>query len=299
MYRQESSPGKSDQSADVSKAGACGGKRFLPPSKQITFGRIQTTCGTQLNIIVLRVLPTYAMICKAFMLTRKRAKERASHSQSLETFNPSLASGMKRRKHCQVHLFEKAERFFRLMPEAGKAALRVAMEVARRAKLVGMMNAKLEQADAMDEAGRWQEVEELWRQLLGDSETLFGRDNECTLGAMCQLANVLYHQDKWQEADLVHREALKRMRSRLGEDHPDTICKMNNLANVLQEQGKGGKRRSNCIERGFEGQAVTPWKGPSLHPPQHEQLGRRPGGVRPERRMGKTQSTRPGLVKVR
>ena len=100
------------------------------------------------------------------------------------------------------------------------------------------LSSKNNLATVLQEQGKWQEAEEMHREVLEARRQVLGESHADTLGSRNNLANVLKAQGKWQEAEEMHREVLEAMRQLLGQSHANTLISKNNLATVLQEQGK-------------------------------------------------------------
>ena len=65
-----------------------------------------------------------------------------------------------------------------------------------------------------------------------------GADNQETVRAMNQLANLRWRQGRFDEAEPLFREAYEASRRRLGGDHEDTMAYEMNLANVFRARGR-------------------------------------------------------------
>ncbi|KAK3169846.1 hypothetical protein OEA41_009230 [Lepraria neglecta] len=93
-------------------------------------------------------------------------------------------------------------------------------------------------AEVIRHQGKYEEAEEMHRQILALKETVLGKEHPHTLGSMNNLASVLDSQGKYKEAEEMHRQALALRKTVLGKEHPDTLGSMNNLAEVMRHQGK-------------------------------------------------------------
>ncbi|RYP80699.1 hypothetical protein DL770_006113 [Monosporascus sp. CRB-9-2] len=91
---------------------------------------------------------------------------------------------------------------------------------------------------ALDSQGRYDEAEQMHRQILKLREKVLGRKHPDTLTSMNNLALVLHRQGKYNETEQMHRQGLELREKVLGRKHPETFTTMNNLAIVLDNQGK-------------------------------------------------------------
>jgi hypothetical protein len=78
----------------------------------------------------------------------------------------------------------------------------------------------------------------MFRQALGLSETVLGKEYPDTLTSMNNLAEVLSGQSKYEQAEEIHRQALGLRETVLGKEYLNILKSMNNLAVVLRGQGK-------------------------------------------------------------
>lgn len=81
--------------------------------------------------------------------------------------------------------------------------------------------------------GKWQEAEEMHRQVVGGMRQVFGDGHPDTLRS--NLVVALRARGQWEEAEGMNREVLEIRRRVLGEEHPDTLDCRNELANALQQ----------------------------------------------------------------
>ncbi|SPJ80264.1 uncharacterized protein FTOL_08656 [Fusarium torulosum] len=86
--------------------------------------------------------------------------------------------------------------------------------------------------------GKYEDAEHIHRQTLELREKELGKDHPDTLTSINNLANVLDNQGEYEEAEQMHRQTLRLREKVLSKDHPDILASMNNLANVLYHQGK-------------------------------------------------------------
>jgi tetratricopeptide (TPR) repeat protein len=93
-------------------------------------------------------------------------------------------------------------------------------------------------ARVLSDQGKYEQAEEMHRQVLRLSETVLGKEHPDTLSSMNNLAEVLSCQGKYEQAEEMHRQVLRLSETVLGKEHPDTLSSMNNLAEVLSCQGK-------------------------------------------------------------
>jgi tetratricopeptide (TPR) repeat protein len=93
-------------------------------------------------------------------------------------------------------------------------------------------------ARVLSDQGKYEQAEEMHRQVLRLSETVLGKEHPDTLSSMNNLAEVLSCQGKYEQAEEMHRQVLRLSETVLGKEHPNTLTSMNNLAEVLSRQGK-------------------------------------------------------------
>jgi tetratricopeptide (TPR) repeat protein len=86
--------------------------------------------------------------------------------------------------------------------------------------------------------GKYEQAEEMDRQVLRLKEVVLGKEHPDTLKSMGNLALVLSHQGKYEQAEEMDRQVLRLKKVVLGKEHPDTLKSMGNLALVLSHQGK-------------------------------------------------------------
>jgi tetratricopeptide (TPR) repeat protein len=90
----------------------------------------------------------------------------------------------------------------------------------------------------LSDQGKYEEVEQMHREVLAVMERVSGKEHPDTLTSMNNLAAVLGNQAKYEEAEQMHREVLAVKERVLGKEHPDTLASMNNLAVALGNQAK-------------------------------------------------------------
>ena len=96
-------------------------------------------------------------------------------------------------------------------------------------------------AYALNEQGRYEEAEKLYRETMELRRRVLGPEHPDTLSSMNNLANSIDDQGRYEEAEKLHRETLEIRRRVLGPEHPGTLASMNNLASVLADQGRYGE----------------------------------------------------------
>jgi tetratricopeptide (TPR) repeat protein len=100
------------------------------------------------------------------------------------------------------------------------------------------LNSMYSLASMLDDQGKYNEAEAMYRQTMELRETISGKEHKSTLNCMNNLAVVLERQGKYEEAEMMHQEELELSKRILGKEHPSTLESMNNLAVVLGRQGK-------------------------------------------------------------
>ncbi|KAK3346535.1 hypothetical protein B0T25DRAFT_461163 [Lasiosphaeria hispida] len=88
------------------------------------------------------------------------------------------------------------------------------------------------------ELGKYQEAEQMHRQMLQPREKDLSKEHPDTLISMSNLASVFDSQGKYQEAEQICRQVLQLREKVLGKEHPNTLISMNDLASVLKTQAK-------------------------------------------------------------
>eukprot|EP00957_Ditylum_brightwellii_P017239 1299294-Ditylum_brightwellii.AAC.1 len=92
-------------------------------------------------------------------------------------------------------------------------------------------------AIAVQEQGRYKEVEERLCQCLEAIKSEFGEAHPNTLAYIHNLAMAVQEQGRYGEAEELHCQCLESTKSALGEAHPSILLCMNNLAGGVQQQG--------------------------------------------------------------
>ena len=95
-------------------------------------------------------------------------------------------------------------------------------------------------ATVLQGQGKWQEAEEMYRDVLEVRCQVLGKSHAETLSTKHNLATVLQGQGKWQEAEKMHREVLEVMCQVHGEKHPDTLKPCQCPPQARQVSGSGG-----------------------------------------------------------
>ncbi|KAK0728575.1 hypothetical protein B0T26DRAFT_869597 [Lasiosphaeria miniovina] len=103
---------------------------------------------------------------------------------------------------------------------------------------IGTLKAMSNLAIVIDNQGKYEEAEQIYRQALQLTEKVLGKEHPSTLNSMNNFANMLDRQGKYEEAKQMDRQALQLREKVLGKEHPSTLDSMNNLAIVLDRQGK-------------------------------------------------------------
>ena len=65
-------------------------------------------------------------------------------------------------------------------------------------------------ANVLSDQGKYEEAEEMHRQVLAVKETVLGKEHPDTLTSMNNLAEVLSNQGKYEEAEEMHRQVLSK-----------------------------------------------------------------------------------------
>ena len=86
--------------------------------------------------------------------------------------------------------------------------------------------------------GRYEEVEDTYRQALNHNTNILGLEHPSTITAMDNLASALKYQCKFPEAERLLKKAIQLGQEMLGPDHPATLASMGNLASLYTRQGK-------------------------------------------------------------
>ena len=86
------------------------------------------------------------------------------------------------------------------------------------------------QALYLEQAGRYEEAEPLYRQALKIDEATLGLDHPAYATRLNNLAALLEATGRYEEAEPLYRQALEIDEATLGRDHPDYATRLNNLA---------------------------------------------------------------------
>ncbi|KAF2035026.1 TPR-like protein [Setomelanomma holmii] len=86
--------------------------------------------------------------------------------------------------------------------------------------------------------GRFDEAEELFKQVMETRKRLFGNEHEWTLSSMTNLALTYSAQGRWKEAEELEIEVIETKKTLLGDEHPSTLTSMGNLATTLWDKGR-------------------------------------------------------------
>ena len=105
------------------------------------------------------------------------------------------------------------------------------------------------QAPNLRDQGKYEQAEEMHRQVLRLRETVLGKEYPTTLMSMNNLAEAARSLGKYGEAEKAHRVTLEMREKILGKEHPDTLMSLSNLALVLEcqdkcEEAEGTHRRA-------------------------------------------------------
>jgi tetratricopeptide (TPR) repeat protein len=90
----------------------------------------------------------------------------------------------------------------------------------------------------LSDQGKYEQAEEIHRQILELRETILGEEHPDTLTSMNNLALGLSNQGEYEQAEEMHRQELELCETVLGKDHPSTLTSMSNPALVLSDQRK-------------------------------------------------------------
>jgi len=93
-------------------------------------------------------------------------------------------------------------------------------------------------AKVLDDEGKSEEAENLFRPAIAEYERVRGREDRETLSIQTDLAIALYDQGKFAEAEVEHRAVLRIREKTLAPNDPDTLTSRDNLAMALEDQGK-------------------------------------------------------------
>ena len=86
--------------------------------------------------------------------------------------------------------------------------------------------------------GRYDEAEQMHRQILQSKRKTLGDRHPDTLMSMANLTKILFNQGKHKEAEHMGQETLQLTEIVLGKEHPYTLMSMNNVGLVLSSQDK-------------------------------------------------------------
>ena len=90
----------------------------------------------------------------------------------------------------------------------------------------------------LQEQGKLEEAETLFRRALTVNERVLGTDHPDTLNSVGWLGSLLHDQGKLEEAEAMYRRSLEASERVLGGDHPGTLSSTNNLGSLLKDQGR-------------------------------------------------------------
>ena len=90
----------------------------------------------------------------------------------------------------------------------------------------------------LEDQGRLEEGEVVYRRGLVGRERVSGVDHPETLALVNNLGSLLQDQGKLEEAEVLYRRALEGSERVLGVDHLNTLTSVNNLGWLLEDQGK-------------------------------------------------------------
>jgi tetratricopeptide (TPR) repeat protein len=91
---------------------------------------------------------------------------------------------------------------------------------------------------AIGEQGRFEEAEQLYRQVLAGRQSVLGAEHADTLFTRHALGWAIGEQGRYKEAEQLYRGLLEDQRRALGTDHRDTLGTRANLAWVIGGQGR-------------------------------------------------------------
>jgi tetratricopeptide (TPR) repeat protein len=93
-------------------------------------------------------------------------------------------------------------------------------------------------AMALYSDGRYEEAEELEKQVMQTTKRVLGDEHPDTLTSINNLASTYSDQGQWKEAEELQVQVMKTRKRLLGDGHPDTLTSMNNLALTYKNQGQ-------------------------------------------------------------
>jgi hypothetical protein len=110
--------------------------------------------------------------------------------------------------------------------------------------------------------GKYDEAQDMHRQVLKSSEKMLGKKHPSTLPTMNNLASVMGRQGKYSEAEEMHRKVPGMKEVVLGKEHPSTLMSINNLESVAGQarkvrRGRGDARTSVGIGKESPGNGTS------------------------------------------
>ena len=93
-------------------------------------------------------------------------------------------------------------------------------------------------AVCMDNQGKHEAAEYLFRDIIPSKEAVLGKDHPSMLATFNQLATCMFSQQKLEASEHLCRDLIPRWETILGKDHPDVMSAHHNLATSLNEQKK-------------------------------------------------------------
>ena len=160
--------------------------------------------------------------------------------------------------------------------EGPSEALPLYRSVLRRARAVMgddsmyTANAMHVLADALEQAGEFDEAGNLYAQSHDLLQGMYGADNPDTLGAADSLANIRMRQGRHDEATTLFRETLDRRTRSVGESHPDVFLSRYNLARVTLSTGDVAAGESELAQIHQAARDVMSPEDPLLAAMQHD-----------------------------
>lgn len=103
-----------------------------------------------------------------------------------------------------------------------------------------------EHALTLDNLGRYEDAELLYRQSIEALEKVVGVEDSDYATRLNNLAAVLHSQDRIEEAALLYRQALEIDGEIAGTIHPDYATRLSNFAGILRTQGLYGESEHIC-----------------------------------------------------
>ncbi|KAH7029852.1 putative kinesin light chain [Microdochium trichocladiopsis] len=91
-------------------------------------------------------------------------------------------------------------------------------------------------AFALSRIGKYEEAEQIYRQVLQDLESALSQQDPTTLDCMVDLGRVLGKQGKYEEAEQIHKTVVELQKHALGREGPAALASMRNWALLLSEQ---------------------------------------------------------------